>query len=69
MSVETLLEILLAIFLPPVSVFLISGCGIDLLINLLLCLLAYFPASIHALYLVAVNKNNNSSRSEQSATQ
>ncbi|EHY65916.1 hypothetical protein NERG_00612 [Nematocida ausubeli] len=61
MSCATLLEILLAIFLPPVSVFLVSGCGIDLLINLLLCLLAYFPASIHALYLVSVQHSNSSS--------
>ncbi|KAI5165658.1 hypothetical protein NEIRO03_2000 [Nematocida sp. AWRm78] len=58
MSCTTLLEILLAIFLPPVSVFLVSGCGIDLIINLLLCLLMIFPASVHALYLISTQRRS-----------
>lgn len=44
--------ILLAIFLPPISVFLKSGVGKDLLINVLLCLLFYVPGIIHALWVV-----------------
>ncbi|KAF2651267.1 hypothetical protein K491DRAFT_550072, partial [Lophiostoma macrostomum CBS 122681] len=36
---------------PPVGVFLISGCGADLLINILLTILGYFPGHIHAFYL------------------
>lgn len=44
--------IILAIFLPPVAVFLNNGVGKDLLINILLCLLFFIPGSIHALWLV-----------------
>ncbi|RMZ68089.1 plasma membrane proteolipid 3 [Pyrenophora seminiperda CCB06] len=35
---------------PPVGVFLVAGCGADLLINICLCLLALFPGHIHAFY-------------------
>jgi uncharacterized membrane protein YqaE (UPF0057 family) len=44
--------ILLAIFLPPVAVFLKSGVGKDLVINILLCFLFFIPGVIHALWLV-----------------
>ncbi|NQY24542.1 MAG: YqaE/Pmp3 family membrane protein [Campylobacteraceae bacterium] len=44
--------ILLAIFLPPLAVFLTKGAGRDLLINVLLCLLFFIPGSIHAIWLV-----------------
>ncbi|TVY86865.1 Plasma membrane proteolipid [Lachnellula willkommii] len=43
-------KILLAIFLPPLGVFLERGCGADLLINILLTILGYIPGIIHALY-------------------
>lgn len=46
------LLIVLAIFLPPVAVFLKNGVGKDLLINILLCLLFVLPGVIHALWLV-----------------
>jgi uncharacterized membrane protein YqaE (UPF0057 family) len=45
-----LVLILLAIFLPPIAVFLKSGVGKDLLINVLLCFLVYIPGIIHALW-------------------
>ncbi len=45
--------ILLAVFLPPVAVALKSGLGTDLLINILLCLLLFFPGMIHALWIVS----------------
>jgi uncharacterized membrane protein YqaE (UPF0057 family) len=45
-----LVLIILAIFLPPVAVFLKSGAGKDLLINILLCILFYVPGIIHALW-------------------
>ena len=44
--------IILAIFLPPVAVFLKNGAGKDLLINIVLCLLMFFPGIVHALWLV-----------------
>lgn len=34
---------LLALFLPPVAVFMVRGCGCSLLINILLCLLCWIP--------------------------
>ncbi|RRJ83950.1 YqaE/Pmp3 family membrane protein [Aestuariirhabdus litorea] len=45
-----LLLILLAIFLPPVAVFLKGGAGKELLINIVLCLLFFFPGMVHALW-------------------
>lgn len=44
--------IILAIILPPVPVFYKCGCGIDLLINILLCLLGAFPGMVHSVYMV-----------------
>ncbi|KAJ4373465.1 hypothetical protein N0V86_007604 [Didymella sp. IMI 355093] len=49
--IKTLLLIVLTIFIPPVGVFLVAGCGADLLINILLTILGYFPGHIHAFYL------------------
>ncbi|TKA71593.1 hypothetical protein B0A49_04726 [Cryomyces minteri] len=45
-----IIKIILAIFLPPLGVFLERGCGADLLINILLTCLGYIPGIIHALY-------------------
>lgn len=47
-----LLLIILAILLPPIAVFLKSGAGKDLIINIILCLLFYLPGIIHALWVV-----------------
>lgn len=45
-----LLLIILAIFLPPVAVFLKKGVGQDLLINVVLCFLMFLPGVVHALW-------------------
>lgn len=42
--------IILAILLPPVAVFLKSGVGKDLIINIILCLVFLFPGIIHAVW-------------------
>ncbi len=47
-----LVLILLAIFLPPVAVFLKCGAGKHLIINIVLCLLFFFPGMVHALWTV-----------------
>ena len=47
-----LIALLLAFFCPPVSVFLIKGCGCELLINIVLTLLFAFPGMIHAFWVV-----------------
>ena len=52
-KVNKLALILIAIFLPPVAVFMKRGVGKDLLINILLCLLLIFPGIVHALWVVS----------------
>ncbi|KAE8150178.1 putative stress response RCI peptide [Aspergillus avenaceus] len=43
--------ILVTLFIPPLGVFLISGCGADFFINILLTILGYLPGHVHAFYL------------------
>ncbi|KAK0337636.1 hypothetical protein LTR91_013732 [Friedmanniomyces endolithicus] len=49
--ISGILLVIITIFLPPLGVFLIAGCGADILINILLTCLGYFPGHIHAFYL------------------
>jgi len=46
------LRILLAIFLPPVGVFLQVGIGLHFWVNILLTLLGYVPGIIHAIWVI-----------------
>jgi uncharacterized membrane protein YqaE (UPF0057 family) len=46
-----LLLIILSLFLPPVAVFLKSGVGKDLIINIILTILGFLPGVIHALWI------------------
>ncbi|KAI9731877.1 MAG: hypothetical protein M1834_004328 [Cirrosporium novae-zelandiae] len=50
-AIPAILLIIITIFFPPVGVFMIAGCGMDLFINICLTLLGYFPGHIHAFYL------------------
>ncbi|GIU45059.1 YqaE/Pmp3 family membrane protein [Shewanella algidipiscicola] len=52
MDTNKLLLVIIAILLPPVAVFLKSGVGQDLLINVILCLLFFIPGMLHALWVV-----------------
>lgn len=47
-----IVQIILAILLPPLAVFLKKGAGTPLIINIVLCLLFWIPAVIHALIVV-----------------
>jgi len=47
-----LIHIILAIFLPPIAVFLNAGVGKHLIINIILCLFFYVPGILHALWLI-----------------
>jgi uncharacterized membrane protein YqaE (UPF0057 family) len=49
----TLIQVILAIFLPPVAAFLKVGLTAHFWINILLTLLGGLPGMIHALWLVA----------------
>lgn len=47
-----LIQIITAIVLPPLGVYLTVGFGTTLLINILLTVLGWLPGSIHALWIV-----------------
>lgn len=49
--IKKILLILITIFIPPLGVFLVAGCGADLFINILLTFLGYLPGHIHAFYI------------------
>ena len=49
----SIILIILAIFLPPLAVFLMVGLGRDFWINLILTLLGWLPGVVHAIYLIA----------------
>ncbi|OJJ48939.1 hypothetical protein ASPZODRAFT_60421 [Penicilliopsis zonata CBS 506.65] len=61
--------IIVTLFIPPLGVFMISGCSTDLCINILLTILGYFPGHIHAFYLEYIyyqrSKMDPASRSMQ----
>lgn len=45
------LVIFVTVLVPPLGILLISGCNVDLCVNILLTVLGYLPGIIHALYL------------------
>lgn len=49
----TIILIILAILLPPLAVFLMSGLGKDFWINLILTIFFWVPGVVHAIFLVA----------------
>ena len=51
-----LLRIILAIFLPPLAVFLTVGISFHFWINIILTLLGGLPGMVHALWVVVKNK-------------
>ncbi|MBE9520966.1 MAG: YqaE/Pmp3 family membrane protein [Proteobacteria bacterium] len=51
-----ILRIVLAIFLPPVAVFLTVGLGLHFWINILLTILGFIPGMIHALWVIVKKK-------------
>jgi len=52
LSDNKLLMVIIAILLPPVAVFLKTGVGATLFINIILWLLFYIPGLIHALWVI-----------------
>ena len=46
------IRILIAIFLPPVGVFLQVGIGMHFWLNILLTLLGFVPGVIHAIWVI-----------------
>ena len=50
--VSTFLKILIAFFLPPISVLMTNGFGLQFLLNVVLTILFVMPGSFHALWLM-----------------
>jgi len=48
---SVILWVILTVFLPPIGVLMVAGCGADFLINIVLTILGYFPGHIHAFYI------------------
>ncbi|CCE90410.1 Pmp3p TDEL_0B02810 [Torulaspora delbrueckii] len=46
-----IINIIIAIFLPPLSVFLTCGFGSEFIVDVVLTILAFFPGMLYALYL------------------
>ena len=55
-STSDVLLYFLALFIPPVPVFLKRGCGADVLINVCLWILGWIPGVIHAWYIISRNE-------------
>lgn len=53
---KDLLKIVLSILLPPVAAYMQVGLSLHFFLNIVLCLLGYFPGIIHALWLVLGKK-------------
>jgi uncharacterized membrane protein YqaE (UPF0057 family) len=47
LTASDLCKIILAIFLPPLGVFLERGCNADFFINILLTILGYIPVRLN----------------------
>ena len=48
----TLIQILLALFLPPIAVFTRVGLGLHFWLNLLLTICFFVPGQIHAIWVL-----------------
>jgi uncharacterized membrane protein YqaE (UPF0057 family) len=53
-----IINLILAILLPPLGAFLQVGATKHLVINIVLCLLGWLPGVAHAVWLVATNKKS-----------
>ena len=47
------IRVILAIFLPPLGVFLQVGIGMHFWLNILLTLMGYVPGLVHAIWIIA----------------
>lgn len=52
--VSALFLIFITILFPPLTVWIVAGCGMDLFINICFTLLGYIPGHIHAFYVLYV---------------
>ncbi|KAK1999688.1 hypothetical protein LX36DRAFT_604544 [Colletotrichum falcatum] len=50
-AISAVFLILITILVPPIGVYAVAGCGMDLLVNICLTILGYLPGHIHAFYI------------------
>ncbi|KAI7848996.1 hypothetical protein BDC45DRAFT_293315 [Circinella umbellata] len=60
--------ILIIILFPPLGVFLMKGCGADILINLCLTILGYLPGHLHAFYIMIRERERSQHVAEHYST-
>ena len=53
---EKIIQIILALFLPPVAVVISKGIGKDFVINIILTIIMFVPGVIHAFYVTMGQK-------------
>jgi uncharacterized membrane protein YqaE (UPF0057 family) len=49
----TFIEVLLAVFLPPVAVLLRAGLGLQFLLSIILTIIGWIPGVIHAIWVLS----------------
>lgn len=52
-----IIDLLFAIFLPPIGVLLTKGVGKELIVSIILCLFFFLPGSLYAVYIVLKHHN------------
>ncbi|EHA55756.1 hypothetical protein MCOR27_003448 [Pyricularia oryzae] len=50
-AASAILMVIITIIFPPLGVWMVAGCGADLLVNICLTILGYIPGHLHAFYL------------------
>ncbi|KAH6689564.1 hypothetical protein F5X68DRAFT_203931 [Plectosphaerella plurivora] len=53
-GVAALLIVLITLFVPPIGVLAVAGCGMDFIVNILLTILGFIPGLIHGLYVLYI---------------
>lgn len=53
MDSAKIIAYIIAIIFPPLAVLMARGFGMDLLINVVLCIFGYIPGMLHAAYIVS----------------
>ncbi|GMM57604.1 Sna3 protein [Maudiozyma humilis] len=67
---DDLLLVILAVFVPPVPVIIRRGlCNKDTLLNLLLFMVLFFPATIHSFYVIYETSKERDGERERGSTQ
>lgn len=58
---KELILVIVSVFVPPLAVWLKRGLGRDVVVNVVLFVLGFFPALLHALWVVAKSDKRRSS--------